>query len=411
MTFLVSAKGNDIKAWRAARDFAVSYRQAMLERAASNKHGTAAELFENAFSTLEKLGNEHEALLEQLDELLSQIAATTPSGTLKTLTADFYGKLYHHMELFHSAPIFYQMSMAFLRQLSSALVNRGKDQLGLFAERIPQVSLVALGPAGRYEFTPFCPLQLMMVHGETDPSGRETLNLFGQILHTGFEELGLRIDQTITPRNPAWRKSLTEWQQFCAQTLKQNDQAGIIELLRLSDQYVLPPHEETGQLFRDFSIPFLKADRPAVANLVSRMMALSNGLGMMGNLKLERRQPETGLFNLTDHGLMPLSSAISALSLIKGTVSNGTPDKVRELLKRSELDVDLSEMILSAWHTLHELLLLREKSFQIDPNNRQPLYLNPDELDAQKLDALKIALETVSVIQRQVGTIFSWTGE
>jgi signal-transduction protein with cAMP-binding, CBS, and nucleotidyltransferase domain len=411
MTFLVSAKGNDIKNWRAAKDFATTYRQVILELAASDKSGNAAELFDNALSKLGQLGNENEALLSELDGLLLEIAVTPPSGALRELAVTFYGKLYHHMGLFRSAPAFYQMSMAFLRQVSSSLMNHAADQLGLFAKRMPSVSLVAMGPAGRSEYSPFYPLQLLMVHGDTDASERETLNLLGHILHTGFEELGLRIDPVITPRNPAWRKSLAEWQQHCVTGLQQQDHTGIIELLRLADQYVLPPHEEIGQQFKELSIPLLKASHPALGNLVSRMAALSNGLSMMGNLKLERRRPETGLFSLSDHGLLPLSSAITALALIKGASANGTPQRVRELLKRNELDADLSEMILAAWHTLHELLLLREKAFSIDPNNRQPLYLDPNDLDDKQLDSLKMALETVGVIQRQVGMIFSRMGE
>lgn len=411
MTFLVSAKGNNIKSWRAAGDFATAYRQAMLERASSDACDSASELFENALSGLKQLESEHDALLAELNGLLEKIALTPPSPALKELTAAFYGKLYHHMGLFRSAPAFYQMSMAFLRQVSTSLVNHAAEQLGLFAKRIPALSLVALGPAGRFEYSPFCPLQLLMVHGDADPSERETLHLFGHLLHTGFEELGLRIDPVITPRNPAWRKSLTDWQQHCSTVLQQQKQGEIIELLRLGDQYVLPPQEDMGQQFKNFSIPLLTASRPALGNLVSRMLTLSNGLSMMGNLKLERRKPETGLFCLPDYGLLPLSSAVSALALIKGASSNATPQRIRELLKRNSLDVDLSEMILSVWHTLHEFLLLREKSFSIDPNNNQPLYLDPYDLNDKQLDALKAALETVEVIQRQVGVIFSWMGE
>ena len=411
MTFLVSAKGNDITSWRAAENFATSYHQAMLDRAASNNRDNAAELFDNEFSSLEQLRNEHETLMVQLDELLVEIAITSPSAGLRELTVSFYDKLYHHMGLFHSAPAFYQMSMAFLRQVSSSLVNHASEQLGIFAKRLPALSLVALGPAGRFEYSPFCPLQLMMVHGDADASERETLNLFGHMLHTGFEELGLRIDPIITPRNPAWRRNLAELKQRFEIGLKQQDHADIIELLRLADQYILPPHEEIGQQLKEVSIPLLQANRPALGDLVSRMSVLSNGLSIMGNLKLERRKPETGLFSLTDYGLLPLSSAISALALIKGTSANSTPQRIRELLNRNELDVDLSERILAAWHTLHEFLLLREKSFSIDPNDRRPLYLNPDDLNDKQLDALKGALETVEVIQRQVGTIFSWMGE
>lgn len=407
MAFLVSAKGNDITAWRAAGDFAANYRQKLLERAASGSFGTAEELFSKATSAIGKLSEEHETLISRLDGLLNEIAVSPQPSRLKELTTQFYNALYRHMELFQSAPVFYQMSMAYLRQASSSLMSYAADQLGLFAQRMPKVSLVALGPAGRSEFTPFCPLQLMLVHEDTDAAGLETVNLFSHILHSGFEEIGLRIDTVVTPSNPAWRGSLAEWNRRCLDGLQQLNDADVIDLLRLADQQALPPNEEIGQKLKEISIPLLRASRPALINIVSRMISLSNGLSMMGNLKLERRRPETGLFCLLDHGLLPLSAAISVLTLIKKATASGAPQRICELLYRNELDVDLTERILGTWHTLHEFLLLREKSFSIGPNNNQPFYLDPAELDETRLQALKGALESVAFIQRQIGNIFS----
>ena len=101
----------------------------------------------------------------------------------------------------------------------------------------------------------------------------------------------------------------------------------------------------------------------------------------------------------------------SVLTLIKKATAGGAPQRIRELLFRNELDVELSEKILGTWHTLHEFHLLREKSFSIGPNNNQPLYLDPEELNDTRLQSLKGALESVAFIQRQVGSIFSWMGE
>ncbi|MSN24891.1 MAG: hypothetical protein GJV46_03380 [Geobacter sp.] len=411
MPYLVSAKGNDITAWRAAADFAENYRKKLLARTASDNTRTADELFFNATSELETLAGEHEAISGRLRELLGEIADTTHPSRLKELATLYYASLYRHLELFQAAPAFYQSSMAFLRQTSSSLMAYAADQLGLFADRMPTVSLVALGPAGRFEFTPFCPLQLLLVHGEADSSGLETLNLFSHILHAGFEEIGLRIDPVVTPRNPAWRGTLADWKQRLEEGLGQPDDADIINLLRLSDQCVLPPGEELGHKLREISFPLLRGSRPAMGNLVSRMVSLSNGLGLMGNLKLERRKPETGLFCLLDHGLLPLSSAITVLTLFKNATVSDNPGRIRELLSHNELDVELAERILGTWHTLHEFLLLREKDFSIGPHSNQPMYLNPDELGEARLDELKKALESVAFIQRQVANLFSRMGD
>lgn len=404
MTFLLSAKGHDITAWRAAAEFATNYRQNLMDRAVSGHFGTSEELFSGATSTLDKLIEEHESLMAGMEGMLTEIGQADHPRTVKELSRPYYKALYRHMELFNAAPAFYEMSMAFLRQASSSLIKYASGQMGVFAQRMPEVSLVALGPAGRSEFTPFCPLQLLLVHGETDPSGLETLALFSQVLHSGFEEIGLRIDSAVTPRNPAWRGTVAQWKQRCTDGLQTMDD--VINLLRLSDQQALSPDQGLGQELSNVTVPQLQASRQAANNLISRMASLSNGLSMMGNLKLERRRPETGLFCLLDHGLLPLSSATTVLTLIKKATAQGTLQRIRELVSRRELDIDLAENILATWHTIHEFLLLRERVFTIGPNNNLPLYLDPDELDEARLSQLKGALESVEFIQKQVTNIF-----
>lgn len=406
MTFLLSAKGHDITAWRAAADFSANYRQKLLDQAVSGNFGTPEELFSGAASTLDKLMEEHDSLMAALDGVLIEIGQAPRPKAIKELTRRYYKALYRHMELFNAAPAFYQMSMAYLAQTSSALIAHASGQLGLFAQRMPELTLVALGPAGRSEFTPFCPLQLLLVHGETDPSGLETIDLFSQMLHSGFEEIGLRIDNAVTPRNPAWRGTVAQWKQRCSDGLQGMVDADLINILRLSDQQAFPPNQRLGHELSSVTVPLLQASRPAVGNLISRMASLSNGLSMMGNLKLERRRPETGLFCLLDHGLLPLSSAISVLTLIKKATLQGTLQRIRELVHRRELDIELAESILATWHTIHEFLLLRERVFTIGPNNNLPLYLDPEELDDTRLSKLKGALESVEFIQKQVTNIF-----
>jgi signal-transduction protein with cAMP-binding, CBS, and nucleotidyltransferase domain len=155
----------------------------------------------------------------------------------------------------------------------------------------------------------------------------------------------------------------------------------------------------------------LGGSRPAMTNLIERMAAQSNGLGLMGRLKLERRGSNRGLFRLIDHGLQPLSAALAALALIKKIGAAGNCEKINDLLRRGELDVDQAERMLAAWHSLHGMRLLREQSFQVGEHLNEAAFLNPDELTFEQMQSLKETLESVAVIQRQVEIIFSGMGE
>ena len=117
------------------------------------------------------------------------------------------------------------------------------------------------------------------------------------------------------------------------------------------------------------------------------------------------------MFKLLDHGLLPLSAALSALTLFEESVAVGNCERIRDLLRQRELDVELAERMLATWHNLNDLRLLREQSFRIDAHTNRSLCLNPNELTDEQRQSLKEALESVAIIQRHVAIIFSGMGE
>lgn len=411
MVSMLSAKGKDLGSWRATVDFAAAYRDELLERSAFSEAGGALALYSETIAGLERLAAGHEQALQQLAAIRQGLAAVLQPSLMREPVLNYYAILYQQFGQFRSAPLFYNLSMQLLHSLSAALSASVNERLGLFARRMPPWSLVALGPAGRSEFSPYCPLQIMLVHDETGPSERETLSLFSRMLHEGFEELGLRIDPVITPRNPEWRGSLADWRRRFAAGLEQGGVEDLIELLRLTDQHTLCCEAGPADEFRRMSLAGLHASRPAVHNLVERMSALSNGLGLLGKLKLEKSGAERGLFRLLDHGLLPLSAAVSVLSLVKQVDVDGTPQRIRELLLKRELNVDMAERMLHTWHTLHELRLQREQDVAAAAAADEALHIDPEKLDSGRLQELHDALESVAAIQRYVYVVYTEAGE
>lgn len=411
MKFLLSAKNGDVTNWGAAKEFATSYRQALLDLTSSATGGSAETFFSEACATLENAVNTHQTLVNRMNSLVEAAASAPSTGDLRELTASFYGDLYTLFGHFRSVPAFYQFSMVFLRRMSSVLIVRATDQLGLSVGHLPEMELIAVGQGGRCEYSPFSPLQILLVYGEITASQLQAVEQFGAALHDGFEAAGLAVDPVVTPRNERWRGTLADWQQRCEKGLRPQTDDESISLCRLSDLSTLSSDKGLGLQLREMSSSALNGSRPVLTSLIERMAALSNGLGIMGRLKVERRGSRRGLFRLHDHGILPFSVALSALALIKGIEAVGSCERIHELLRRRELDVEMAERMLAAWYTLHDLRLWREQSLRMEQLSDVSSCLDPDELTAEQRHSLKEALESTAVIQRYVEMTFSGMGE
>lgn len=406
MDFLLSAKGADVNAWRAVENFNSAYRQGLIDLAASERLGSIETVFTEAGATIETAINTHKTLLKRLNSLIDGVSSTA-SGNLKESTTAFYTDLYLHFGFFHSTHAFYQLSMSFLKQASRAIIAQTTDKLGPSACSLPEISLSAVGPAGRGEYSPFSQLQILLVHGDASESQRQLIDRFCDALHDGFEAAGLAIDAAVTPRNARWRGTLTEWQERCENGLRPQTAEEPINLCRLIDLYPLNQGEELARELKETSYAALLGSRSALTDLIDRMLSLSNGLGIMGRFKLERKGNNYGKFRLRDHGLLPFSVALSALSLIKEVAAVSSFERIQELLKRHELDVDMAERMLRTWHILHHLRLCREQSFHIGDIIDSSLFIDPAEMTAEQRQSLKETLESVAVIQRHVEITFS----
>ena len=155
----------------------------------------------------------------------------------------------------------------------------------------------------------------------------------------------------------------------------------------------------------------LSGNHPALTSLIERMASLSNGLGIMGRLKLGRSGKKRGRFDLLAHGLLPLSAALSALTLINECSAAGNLDRVYDLLERGNLDVNLAERMLATWHQLQEFRLDMESFLKTGEYSDQTLLLEPGKLTVEQREKLKNALESVAHIQRYVEHLFSECGE
>ena len=407
MPVTISAKGKDFESWRAAGNFAVMFREAMLNKTATLLSGPAAEYFQDVECRLEEQAATCSAEVAAMRQMVEKAAVSDNPADLKVGIVAFYAAAYGFFSRFQSVTAFWQLSAEFYRAMSHSVVTLAKEKMGMLARRLPPVALVALGPCGRNEFSPFCRMQVMMLHGEVDSSMIEPLRLFGRMLHESFEAIGLLLDDVVTPRNPDWCGTVSRWCEKMARGVERGNAKELIELLRLADQSALYQDADLWAGFRADCLELLGGSFSAMNNLVVRLNKIPGGIGLMGGVRLERSGAYRGLFRLLDHALLPLSVCITSLSLLKGIEEIGTPQRIRGLLAKGALDVETAERALEAWHLFNRLHLSAEAGLQPEWGRQTALYLDVLALSEADQGELRSCLEATAMLQRYVGIAYN----
>lgn len=407
MALLVSAKGSDVNAWRAAEDFIRNYRQQLLNRLEYCRSEESEQLLTRTSEALKELAAANDAFCLNCRQMTADAASCQDHAQLKGLTTSFYSALYDHFLVHRSAPAFYQESSEFLKALAASVWMQAENRLGLCSRKIPRSGLIALGAAGRHEFSPFNTLQLILVHDHCEHYDAEIITQFGKLLHEGFEACGLLVDNDVTPMNTRWNGSIEEWRQRLLMATGTVNQQGWLDLFRLADQAPLVADGWIDAEFGQICRKAMTESYPAMVAIMKGVTGLPHGIGIMGGLRLEKNAPYRGMLAILESCIKPLSATISATALLKGLDGAATGQRIREILWRREMNVETAERIFQAWHNLNELRLLRESEVHPDWANAAPHYLEPDQLPPSEQEILRTSLETVATAQRYAGQLFN----
>ena len=102
-----------------------------------------------------------------------------------------------------------------------------------------------------------------------------------------------------------------------------------------------------------------------------------------------------------------MTAAVDALALLKGVTEAGTSERIRALLKRGMLNVEMSERLLESWHLFNEMRLEQEAAMQPEWGKQNVLCIDTENWGIDTFEHFKECLETVSMLHRQVGIAFS----
>ncbi len=392
---LLLAKSDDFTAWDGLEDFTLDYRAAVIQQGVKQSPEAIASFIRQVEDQITILKQANQTIARQIEQLLDRLGESSGQTELRKLTTDFFNLTARHYHLFAAPEALFQITDCFLSRLAERCLQLVAQQMN---RTLPPVSLVALGPAGRCEASRYNQLQLALVWSDNTASP-ELMELSGTELVAWLRVCGITVEESISPLSSDWRGSLADWQQRFNTIITGNDKTALIDLLRFVDRK--PLLDEAG-IFAEFSSlcdNSLK-QKNAMSNLVSRCLSLSNGIGLMGTIRLERSGPHRDCFSLLNNGLMPLASAAAALGLIFNLHQTSTPARLRELVRIGRLDVDLAERAVKAWYCFSNHRLKLELEAPVGLDHRDILHLSPTRLNLTEREQLQAALETAGDLQR-----------
>ena len=400
---LLLAKGERLEEWRGVDEFVAVYRDAAVRAAAAREPASIADTLATVVGLLAHEEQEDRRSREAIAQLLLDLAQPAEPADVRQRLSAYYEQCYAGFRRCGSAPAFFEAANRLLVVVTQLLVEAFRRDLEC---AVPPFAVVALGPAGRSEYTRFCRVQLALVWDcANDQACDELMEQLGAALVAGLRTCGVQLDEAISPLQQSWRGSLVQWRDRLELGIARGTALELVELLRLVDQAVLYDCGGTAARFRALCSEQLQRHH-AVTNMSSRTLALSNGLGLMGGFRLERSGPHKGRFNLLDHALVPLAACVAAICLVNELQEDGTPQRLRELVRNGRIDVDLAERSLAAWYLLSEHRLTLELQALPGQDCRDILNLDVSELGDEGQEELRTALETVASLQRHLQSSF-----
>ncbi|HBG05431.1 MAG: nucleotidyltransferase [Geobacteraceae bacterium GWC2_58_44] len=414
MPLLLGTKGTDILKWRASAELVESL-EVQLARKWGRSSAREAESFLARFiETLEDELN-YEAQFKGESSTLDQaIEEAGDLSQLRPLQARYRELVCAHFNRRRSVLALCDAC----NQLHDRLLSRA---LSLAGERMeqggqgsaPLHAVLVSGDRGRGEETLYSENRYFLLYGKEAPGS----SLFSRQLGRALSEAGL-----LSAGHMFWHGSLDEWRALLEGSfpLRQKAAPG-------SDLAPLPPFaapvrpgpqempEWAWRLEALADLRFVRGEAPLAdpaldaaaatidqernrgpfLQLARRVIGLPLAVGRFGGLRLQRTGEHRGEVNLEELALGPLVMTIRVLAVHAGIHAGGTVDRIKELLERGALDVELAERLLKAYQCLMQLKVLSEIR-----SEESGSFCSPEEFDEAEDARFRGSLEAVLNLQK-----------
>ena len=414
MPMLLGTKGDDILQWRASAELV-----ARLEAGLSRKWGRSSAREAESFlcGVIASLKDElcYESQLDQETASLDRLIAAARSAIdLQPLQARYREVVSAHFRRRNSVlALCGACNHLHDTMLARAAALAEERMLQLGQGSAPIYALLVSGDRGRQEETLHSRNRYLLLHELDSPR----FFLFSHQLSQALRDAGMLFgDEAI------WHGSLTEWRALLGGGTPHREEAGLASLLTPLTPFAAPPRQDTPSMpewkwrleamadlcfitgYEPLGADALSAAAGAIREqrnrdpffqLARRVINLPLALGHFGRWRLQRDGEYRGELNLEELALAPLVMAVRVLAVHAGVQEGGTVRRIRELLNKGALDVELSERLLKAFQCFMQLRIESEIR-----SERSGAFANPEDF-SQELDArVRRSLDAVLNLQK-----------
>ncbi|MBU5613278.1 putative nucleotidyltransferase substrate binding domain-containing protein [Geomonas azotofigens] len=411
MPMLLGTKGDEILKWRASTELVAS-----LKKRLESKWGSSSSREAEAFlGTLIGSFKEELAYEEQMDQELAAldqgIAEAPIPAALVPLQARYRELVSAHFRRRNSTLALCGACNALHDRVLLRAAQLAEERMrDLGQGTAPVYALLVSGDRGRGEQTLYGRNRYLLLH-QLDS---QRFYLFSRQLTQALHEAGLLAEGEVP-----WHGSLTEWRSLLKNVDRQQPPPPELEPMlpfAAAQKQAAPPlpewrwrlesmadlchvagFEPLGEQALTAAAAALKEQRgrDPFFQLARRVINLPLALGHFGRWRLERGGEHQGEIDIETLGLSPLVQLVRILALQAEVHEGGTLERIRQLLYRGALDVDLAERLLKALQCLMQLRIEGEIR-----SEEAAAFANPEEF-SMALDArLRSALEAVLSLQK-----------
>lgn len=428
MAVFLGAKGN-IHAWRETSELIASIKESLDRQMAQPSTGDALSLLQKLRELLAGELHFENDFSAAFAKTVQELEAVNYYDRLPPLHARFNRLAAGYFQHRGSVVALHSLCNAY----RDALVGKALDlvEQGMCADdlRTPPVpfGLFAAGAVGREEQTLGVAADYFLVHVDHAPLSSEYFRQFSYRIMAVLDSCGmLRNRRRKKLTDIFWYGSLGDWQNLVQQGLhpeKVSEQPDVppvpatatplempvwqLEerhrmLARLADLRYIRCNELLADQVAGIARDTIAAERRSdiMPALARRIAGMPVALGLFRGLRTEKRGEQKGNINLELHAIAPMTMGIRMLAMIHGIERTGTIDRIKGLLAGGQLDVELADRLLKAYHEFFTLKITMEMGTSIKGKNS--LYLAPGLLSPNDEQRLKNGLEAVMTLQKIV---------
>jgi CBS domain-containing protein len=250
-------------------------------------------------------------------------------------------------------------------------------------------SFFIMGSAGRFEQALWSDQDHGIVYERNSEAAHDYFLKLGKEISKGLHQAGYELcDGNVMASNPLWCKSLENWKLQLEKWVKQESWESIRHLLIFIDARGLVGRDEYIKELKQ-CIHFQVTESP---NLLKRMlkntMHVKKGVGVFGQLLVERHGVHTGDVNLKETAFFPYVNAVRLLALKEKVLDTSTLSRL-DALSESNMNIADREEYRRGF-----LKLLQFRLVQGEHDNYDAIhYVNIDELNKTEKKELKEILK------------------